>query len=166
MKQIQLSSRKIELFWLKVAEPDKNGCRRWTANKAKNGYGWFAILGNRNERTHRVSWVIHNGPIPEKMFVCHKCDVRDCVNPDHLFLGTVQDNLADCRNKRRNNFGEKNGRVVYSAELVMQLRVSHWRGNTPRELAAAYGMNKKDISGLLYGPHWESLPMYTNGSAK
>lgn len=79
-------------------------CWLWTGAN-NDGYGVFCV-GSRKDGTrklvgaHRVSWVLHNGDIPEGLFVCHTCDVRNCVNPAHLWLGTHQDNMADTRNKR------------------------------------------------------------------
>jgi len=74
---------------------DKSGdCWIWTGNKSKNGYGRFAF-DNRNALAHRVSYALYVGRIPDGMFVCHSCDVKACVNPEHLWLGTNSDNQKD-----------------------------------------------------------------------
>ena len=74
----------------------------WLASKDKNKYGKFR-MPTKDLRAHRVSWVIHRGLIPEKTYVLHKCDNPSCVNPEHLFLGTNQQNMDDMNRKGRAN---------------------------------------------------------------
>ena len=89
----------LERFWPKVRKTDE--CWEWIAGtRGKTGYGSFKIDGEVID-THRVSWMIHFGPIPEDKFVLHKCDNRKCVRPDHLFLGTQLDNVRDMISKGR-----------------------------------------------------------------
>lgn len=89
----------MEAFFNKISKVGE--CWLWTgAKRGKSGYGAMKYNG-KVVATHRVSWMIHNGEIPDGLNVCHKCDVRLCVNPDHLFLGTQSDNMMDCSNKGR-----------------------------------------------------------------
>lgn len=96
-----------ERFWQRVERsPDPGACWLWTGfSDGGFGYGRMYIgggrKGRRQERAHRVSWVLHHGAIPEGQLVLHQCDNPLCVRPDHLFLGTDGDNAYDCMNKGR-----------------------------------------------------------------
>lgn len=87
-------------FWAKVKKTE--GCWEWTGALTYRGYGTIYQTAPRTKApAHRVSWELHNGPIPEGMFVCHHCDHRKCVRPDHLFLGDSAANMLDARLKGR-----------------------------------------------------------------
>lgn len=85
------------------------GCWLWLGRTAPNGYGRMGAGRNRQYAAHRVSWEFHRGPIPAGLIVCHKCDTRRCINPDHLFLGTHADNARDRDAKGRGGFGRNGG---------------------------------------------------------
>lgn len=96
-----------ERFWSKVAKSD--GCWQWTATLSTSGYGKIGVgpHGAGVLHAHRVSWELHFGPIPDGLWVLHHCDNRPCVRPDHLFLGTVIDNMQDAVGKGRIPSGDR-----------------------------------------------------------
>lgn len=103
---IDVSPEITARFWAKVQKTDT--CWLWTASKRNKGYGAFAYVQDGrtvHDRAHRFSYRLHIGGIPPGMFVLHRCDTPACVNPNHLFLGTNQDNVTDMMRKGRNVVG-------------------------------------------------------------
>ena len=93
-----------ERFWAKVNKGTDAECWEWNASRNSFGYGQLTIVGPNGKRprtTHRLSWELHVGPIPEGMCILHRCDNPPCVNPAHLFIGTKADNYRDMRAKGR-----------------------------------------------------------------
>lgn len=120
-------------FYDKVL-PLSCGCHVWLACRNKKGYGLFQV-GRRSVHAHRVAYALMNGDIPDGMFVCHMCDNPCCVNPDHLFLGTHDDNMRDMVSK-----GRSLRRLT--KEQVTEIIERYDRGGvTQRELAAEYGVS-------------------------
>lgn len=97
MKHFKLRTD-LARFMSKIKITDS--CWVWNGSRSSKGYGVFWSCG-KNNLAHRISFQLFNGPIQEKLMVCHSCDVRDCVNPDHLWIGTAFDNVRDAINKGR-----------------------------------------------------------------
>jgi hypothetical protein len=98
----RLGRTREQRFWEKVRRVDGDGCWEWTAGVDGAGYPQlFNAPGKKPLRAHRFSYEINVGPIPEGMYVCHNCDNPRCVRPDHLFIGTHQDNIRDAKEKGR-----------------------------------------------------------------
>lgn len=109
----------IKQFWSRVDKTsDPNGC--WFRGP-RTRYSQFGPEYNRMY-SHRFAYTITHGPIPEGLFVCHTCDNRGCVNPDHLWLGTNKDNMRDMVNKGRSNRGMRNGQARLSDMDILWIR--------------------------------------------
>jgi hypothetical protein len=98
---------------------------------------------------HRASYAINVGPIPDGMFVCHRCDNRRCVNPGHLFLRTALDNNRDAARKGRSAIGERNGGTKFSDATVRQIRALHASGIRQCDLAANFGVSRMQVSRIV-----------------
>ena len=126
-------------FWMSVTK-DESGCWLWTV-AANGGYGHLKRAGKRL-LAHRVSWEIHNGAIPDGLWVLHRCDNPPCVNPAHLFLGTPGDNVLDCVSKGR---ARKKGRGVMSDSELAIISAAMERGEGKLKIARALGRTRTAI---------------------
>jgi hypothetical protein len=139
-----------------------DGCWTWIGLLDNDGYGRAKITHNGKRlqgRAHRISWLIHNGPIPDGMHVLHACDQTSCVRPGHLFLGTIADNNADRDAKGRQARGERCSLTKYTAELVQKLRQEYVpRKMSCTKLAAKYGLSASNVETIIRRRTWKHLP--------
>lgn len=143
---------------LKFAMPEPNsGCWLWTGCLDKNGYGKVSS-GIRSKPVHayRASYEEFVGPIPKGLCVLHKCDVRSCVNPDHLSIGTYRDNTQDMMRKGRGPIGERQGSAKLTAADVLYIRSS---SEGERLLAKRFSVSHATIYRARRGDCWSHLPM-------
>jgi hypothetical protein len=149
-----------ERFWKYVWKTD--GCWVWTACTSAHGYGQLSLGGRQIRRmvyTHIFSWELHIGAIPKGMQICHRCDNPPCVRPDHLFLGTQAQNMADASAKGRIRLpdlrGAQHPMAKLSAGQVIEIRQLWSTGNwLQRELGERFGVSQVTISRLLLQKNW------------
>lgn len=134
-------------------------CWEWTACRDRDGYGIFNMgeLGE-NFRANRASWIIHNGPIPKRMMVLHKCDNRPCVNPKHLFLGTNDENMKDMVNKGRAARGVKNVNSKITEHHAFMIKHLSLAGNRICDIMKQLSLPRKTVEHVVYGNTWKHVP--------
>jgi hypothetical protein len=174
---MEIQEKYITLFWDSIdkitgpmpgkmqakVHPDieNSRCWLWTGKLNKGGYG---LAGKYT--AYRLSWYIHHGEIPKNpkntpkkdmICVCHKCDIKECVNPEHLFLGTGMENMADAykkdrvKGKRKIHMAYRKFRVEQKRAIQVLAKDNFW---TPKRLAQAFKVSEKAI---IYGLSEESL---------
>lgn len=132
----------------------QSGCWLWVGSTVTDGYGVWNAHGQRT--AHRASYVLHKGVIPDELHVLHRCDQPNCVNPEHLFLGTHQDNMADLRAKGR-AYGAK-GAANFGAKLN-EAQVMAIMGD-PRscdEIGSQFGVTGATVDKIRNGKIWTHL---------
>lgn len=145
----------IDRLLSKILVNAETGCWNWTGAKYDSGYGQFYVR-SKHYKAHRISYELHCKEIPTGLHVLHRCDNRGCVNPDHLFLGTNADNMADKVTKGRQShtgiLGSANGRARLTDADVAAIRSAI--GTTHHALAAQYGISQPQISLIRSGKRW------------
>jgi hypothetical protein len=144
-------------FWNKV---DRSGsCWIWNGKKNRKGYGVQHIGSYKcmsSILAHRLSWILSTREdVPEGLFVLHRCDNPPCVNPDHLFLGTLDDNNQDCKNKLRHTWGTRHPQAKLSESDVSRIKDIWAFGElTQPEIGSMFGIGSRAVSKIVTGVRW------------
>jgi hypothetical protein len=146
--------QRVATFWSRVDVKEGGSCWLWRGGLFETGYGAFRHNG-QTQLAHRFAAVLNFGPIPDGLNVCHKCDVKACVNPEHLFLGTHRDNMLDASVKGRMAHGERTGGAKLTAKDVSEIRQSTM---THAWLARHYGVDDSNIYCIRKRKTWKHLP--------
>ncbi len=140
-------------FWSRVNVGDPDACWEWMLSRRNGRYGQASFEG-KNWFAHRLAWTLTNGPIPEGMLVCHRCDNMVCCNPGHLFLGTDQQNAEDRNAKGRQYRGFKHHLAKLTEDQVREVKSTY----IPRHpefgqcaLARKFGVSQPAIRAILTG---------------
>lgn len=155
-----------ERFEKHISPCPNTGCWFWMGF-LRRGYGQFRTTSNPADHSpgaHRVAWMFYHGPIPDGLNVCHHCDVRCCVNPGHLFLGTDFDNMGDAARKGRMNWkeptrpnlpkGSAHNRAKLTEAMVIEIRQSPLSGP---QASKVYGVSIKNISRIRRRTIWRHI---------
>lgn len=148
----------LSRFLAKTCPEPNTGCWLWTAYCNRNGYGKIRCEG-KSWYAHRIAFLLFKGPIPLGFEICHACDVPACVNPEHLFLGTHEDNMKDCITKNRFARGDKHPRAKLTAEQVLAIRTSLRFGERNKSLAEQYGVHKSTIAHIKRQDWWKNVQL-------
>lgn len=160
-----LTSFQIERFKTRIAASIHcvDGCWLWIKSRYLNGYGHFSLGGGKSALAHRISYQVFVGPIPVGMHVCHHCDVRACVNPDHLFIGTRSENAMDAVRKNRfSRTHQKKGSAHPSAKLsekdIPDILNLLRAGKSKVHISKLYGVTDRVILLIDRGEAWKHVP--------
>lgn len=145
-------------FWARVDKKGDDDCWMWTGALSAKGYGTIRDHG-KPIAAHRLSYAMHNGS-PDNLAVCHRCDNPPCVNPSHLFLGTLAENNTDRHSKGRSHIhiGETHPMALLTESSVRAIRSEYSTGRvTQTELGARYGVTQSAIWRIVNNRCWSHI---------
>jgi len=132
------------------------GCFEWQGARISNGYGNIRFDG-KPRLTHRVSYQVFRGPIPEGICVCHHCDNRKCINPAHLFLGTVADNMADAASKFRMPHGRGHRHAKLNESAVVEIVNRYVAGEDQSSIQDRFGISNHTLQMIVKKESWKHV---------
>lgn len=141
--------------------PLETPCVVWTGCTTHGGYGQIWVGRGVYQLTHRVAYELYVGPIPPEMYVLHRCDVPQCCRPDHLYLGTYQDNSDDKYERGRavHYTGSRNGNSRLADEDVKEVFVMLEEGCSQAFIARHFGVSTSTVNGIVLGKGWRDFPV-------
>lgn len=147
-----------ESFESRIEKISESGCWIWMGAQITDGYGCLSWDG-RTQLAHRVAYELYVGEIPEGMYVLHKCDIPECCNPNHLFLGYQIDNIRDMVNKKRQKgaVGENNPSAFLSEQDVLDIKALLEKGLSGAEIARKFNVTKTTVSRIKLKKGWKHL---------
>ena len=149
---------------LKRKTIDVNGCWLWTGPVDKDGYGLFGAA--KFFKAHRASYILFKDEIPLKAFVLHKCDIKGCFNPEHLYIGDAKQNAKDAVQRGQHPTGpnpkkalphEKNGNSKLKLGQVVQIRELYGKPYSWAGLAKMFGISKRQIGRIVREESWKNI---------
>jgi hypothetical protein len=159
----------LERF-MKFVSKDQSGCWLWTGCLSDKGYGRFGQPHSYSRKitavipAHRMAWILLKGEVPDGLFVCHKCDIRACVNPEHLFLGTAKDNMHDMIAKGRAVhppgrvlLGEANFSSRFKSHQIICIRKLYEAGVHKVNLARMFATRTSYIHAIVTRKNWAHI---------
>lgn len=149
----QLTMARIES---RVERLPEAGCWIWMGATTNAGYGKISVLG-KLQLAHRASYLASSGGIDDSLMVCHVCDVRSCVNPNHLYQGTQLQNVADAINRMKFAFGGKNGWSKLTEENVLEIRKMISNGIKMLDIAEHFKVSRHCIKDIKSSKRWSWL---------
>ncbi len=146
----------LEDYLNKNHQKHSNGCWIWIGNKTQKGYGWTGSYSEAKKfkiyRAHRLSYHFYKNEIPDGMFVLHSCDNPSCINPEHLFLGTHEDNMKDreLKNRTHRGIGEKNSHSKLTKEQAIYIMKNIYK-KSAYELSIEFGVCEDTVRNIWHG---------------
>lgn len=157
----------IDRVLKKIQPITETGCWIFMGALNESGYGIVGVgaRGYGVDRAHRITYSHFIGDIPQDMFVCHKCDVRSCCNPAHLFIGTNQDNVNDMVSKKRNSRPPSNTHIKgivhvhhkLNDEKVKKMRILRDKGKTLKYLSDMFGVCDSVVLKICKRTSWKHV---------
>lgn len=141
-------------FYEKV-KISETGCYEWVGTTQSNGYGRFSFLG-KSIYAHRFAALLKFGILINNKDICHICDNRKCVNPEHLFIGTRKENMEDCKKKSRQAKGEMLSKKL-TDKKVKEIKILISQKQNILEISKKYGVSKTAISNIKLNKTWRHI---------